>query len=66
MTPSLEKFGNELNRRTLPTERYGNGDRKFTFCNYLLQRILVNESVDQAVFVLTAVGFRAQATAIKP
>ena len=38
LTPSLEKFGNELNKRTLHTERSGNGDSQkglhfiTTFC----------------------------------
>ena len=52
--------------QTLHTERSGNGGRKFTFYNYFLQRNPINDSVDQAVVVLTAVGFHAEATAIKP
>ena len=66
LTPSLEKIGNGLNRRTLHTQRSGNCVRKFTFYNYFLQRNPVNDNVDEAVVVLTAVGFHAQATTIKP
>ena len=66
LTPSLEKFGKKLNRRTLHTERSGNGGRQFTFYNYFLQRNPVNDNVDHAVVVLTTVGFHAQATTIKP
>ena len=36
------------------------------FITDFLQRNPVNDSVDEAVVVLTAVGFHAQATAVKP
>ena len=52
----------ECFRQTLHTERSGNG-RKFTFYSYFLQRNPINDSVDQAVVVLSAVGFHAQVTA---
>ena len=67
LTPSLEKFGNELNKRTLHTERSGNGDSQKVYILLLLSaKDPVNDSVDQVGVVLTAVGFHAQATTIKP
>ena len=64
-----EKFGNGLNRTMnvlAGKTRSGNGSRKFTFYSRFLRRNPVNDGIVQAVVVLSAVGFYAQATAIKP
>ena len=62
----LEKFGNGLNRRMnvlAGQTRSGNDSRKFTFYSRFLQRSPVNDGIAQAVVVLSALGFHAQAKA---
>ena len=64
-----EKFGNGLNRTMnvlAGKTRSGNGSRKFTLYSRFRRRNPVNDGIVQAVAVLSAVGFYAQATAIKP
>ena len=64
-----EKFGNGLNRTMnvlAGKTRSGNGSRKFTFYSRFRRRNPGNDGIVQAVAVLSAVGFYAQATAIKP
>ena len=59
LTPSPEKFGNGLNRRMNVLIRHytqkGLEMVAESFYNFFLQRNPVNDSVDQAVVVLTAV-----------